>query len=103
MQERRIKRKKELEAMSKVSRKKVQKIHESQGNKYMHKVIEDKYQNDIVLPEIARQKAIFDENKNTYKKNYEAIQRQRNAYSVAMAKAGDIRRVGTNRSALSSI
>ena len=43
MQERRIKRKKELEAMSKVSRKKVQKIHESQGNKYMHKVIEDKY------------------------------------------------------------
>ena len=65
----------------------------------MHEDLEKNFQLNVVIPEIARQKAILDEQKEQYRKNYE-IQRQRNAYSQAMAKANVIRRVGSNRSGL---
>ena len=41
-----------------------------------------------------------EENKN--KKNYEAIQKQRNAYSQAIVKSNEIRRVGSNRSTITT-
>ena len=59
--------------------------------------MEDEYQKNVVMPEIARERAALDERKALYQKNYE-IQKQRNAYSQAMAKAGQARSRGvTNR------
>ena len=73
----------------------VKSIRKGQGKKYMHKVLEDEYQKNIVLPEIAREKAILEDKKAVYQKNYD-IQKQRNAYSQAMAKAGQVRSRGVS-------
>ena len=97
-QARRIKRREELEVMSKMSKNKVKQIKEVQGNKYMHNVLENDYQQRVVIPEIVRQKAILDEQKLAYKKNYAAIQQQRDAYSQVMVKSSENRRAGSNRS-----
>ena len=53
-QSRRIQRKEELEEMRKFSIDRVKDIKKKQGGKYMHDVLEDKYQHEVVLPEIAR-------------------------------------------------
>ena len=49
----------------------VKSIRKVNGNKYMHKKLEDEYQKNVVLPEIAREKAILEEKKAAYKKNYD--------------------------------
>ena len=54
MQERRIKRKEGVEEMARLSRKKVKKIKEVQGNKYAHEDLEKNFELNVVLPEIAR-------------------------------------------------
>ena len=40
--------------MRKFSIDRVKDIKKKQGGKYMHDVLEDKYQHEVVLPEIAR-------------------------------------------------
>jgi len=84
--------------MDKLSKQKLKKIKEVQGNKYMHNVLEEQFQTNVVLPEIARQKQIVDEQREQLRKQYEEIQKQRRAYSKALSVASDVRKGGSRRS-----
>ena len=53
-QEARLKRKEDIDAMNLITKKTLKGIKQVQGNRYAHQVLEDKYQTDVVLPEIAR-------------------------------------------------
>ena len=75
-QDRRLKRKEELEEMRRVSKEKVKKIKESQGNLYAHQIFEDNYNKNVVLSEIERQQQILDEQREKHKKQYEEIRIQ---------------------------
>ena len=57
--------------MTRLSKKKVKEIKTIQGDKYMHEDLEKNFQLNVVIPEIAHQKAILDEQKEQYRKNYE--------------------------------
>ena len=79
-QERRLQRKRELELQNLVSKK---------------RGTEDKYQRGAVLPEIALKKAQLDEQRAAHVRSYQEIQKQRDAYRLAMMNAEEVRRGGT--------
>ena len=79
-QERRLQRKRELELQNLVSKK---------------RGTEDKYQRGVVLPEITLKKAQLDEQRAAHVRSYQEIQKQRDAYRLAMMNAEEVRRGGT--------
>ena len=91
LQDRRLKAKEELRAKNLVLKSRPLPIDEVKEKEAKQS------RNDVLIEQIAQQKKALDEQRLAYKKNYDAIQKQRDAYSNAMNKANEVRRGGSIR------